>query len=118
MPEFINPFSGKIPDRPLTPGELIRAIRLDLAAEHEAVHTYLAHAEATENPLAKAVFIDIGNEDRVHAGEFARLLSILTGDKDEYLRGAKEVEKALVQILADNEESDEGLKEGCGTGCS
>ncbi len=28
------------------------------------------------------------------------------------------VEKALAQILADKEESDEGSKEGCGTGCS
>ena len=93
MPEFVNPFSGKIPDRPLTTGELIRAIRLDLAAEHEAVHTYLAHADATENPLAKAVLTDIANEERVHAGEFDRLLSILTGDEDEYLtRGAKEVD--------------------------
>ena len=26
------------------------------------------------------------------------------------------VDKALAQILADKEESDEGLKEGCGTG--
>ena len=93
MPEFVNPFSGKIPDRSLTTGELIRAIRLDLAAEHEAVHTYLAHADATENPLAKAVLIDIANEERVHAGEFDRLLSILTGDEDEYLtKGAKEVD--------------------------
>jgi rubrerythrin len=93
MPEFVNPFSGKIPDRPLTKGELIRAIRLDLAAEHEAVHTYLAHADATENPLAKAVLIDIANEERVHAGEFDRLLSILTGDEDDYLtRGAREVD--------------------------
>ena len=50
MPEFVNPFSGKIPDRPLTQGELVRAIRLDLAAEHEAVHTYMSHAEATDNP--------------------------------------------------------------------
>lgn len=99
MPEFVNPFSGKIPDHPLTPGELIRAIRLDLAAEHEAIHTYLAHAEATENPLAKAVLIDIANEERVHAGEFDRLLSILTGDEDEYLtRGAKEVDAMAAEI--------------------
>jgi rubrerythrin len=99
MPEFVNPFSGKIPDRPLTPGELIRAIRLDLAAEHEAVHTYLAHAEATENPLAKAVLIDIANEERVHAGEFSRLLSILTGDEDEYLtKGEKEVDVMAAEI--------------------
>ena len=93
MPEFVNPFSGKIPDRSLTNEELIRAIRLDLAAEHEAIHTYLAHADATENPLAKAVLIDIANEERVHAGEFDRLISILTGDEDEYLaKGAKEVD--------------------------
>ena len=53
MPEFLNPFSGKVPDRKLTEQELIRAIRLDLAAEHEAVHLYMAHAEATDNPLAR-----------------------------------------------------------------
>jgi len=99
VPEFVNPFSGKIPDRPLTKEELIRAIRLDLAAEHEATHTYLAHADATENPLAKAVLIDIANEERVHAGEFDRLLSILTGDEDEYLsKGAKEVDVIAAKL--------------------
>jgi rubrerythrin len=99
MPEFVNPFSGKIPDRSLTNEELIRAIRLDLAAEHEAVHTYLAHADATENPLAKAVLIDIANEERVHAGEFDRLIAILTGDEDGYLnKGAKEVDAMAMKI--------------------
>jgi len=93
MAEFVNPFSGKIPDRALTEGELIRALRLDLAAEHEAVHTYMAHADATDNPLAKAVLIDIANEERVHAGEFARLISILNGDEEGYLfKGAQEVD--------------------------
>jgi len=38
MPEFLNSFSGSVPERKLTIQELIRAIRLDLAAEHEAVH--------------------------------------------------------------------------------
>jgi rubrerythrin len=94
MPEFTNPFSGKVPDRILTMGELVRAIRLDLAAEHEAVHIYMAHAEATDHPLAKKVLVDIANEERVHAGEFARLLSILTGDEDALLaEGAQEVDE-------------------------
>ncbi|NMB85170.1 MAG: hypothetical protein A4E44_01994 [Methanosaeta sp. PtaB.Bin018] len=94
MAEFLNPFSGKVPDRKLTEGELIRAIRLDLAAEHEAVHLYMAHAEATDNPLAKKVLLDIANEERVHAGEFARLISILTGDEDALLaEGAQEVDE-------------------------
>jgi uncharacterized protein len=106
MPEFLNPFSGKVPDRLLTKEELIRAIRLDLAAEHEAVHVYMAHAEATDNPLAKKVLIDIANEERVHAGEFARLLSILTGDEDALLaQGAKEVDEMAAELSASPETS-------------
>lgn len=101
MPEFTNPFIGKVPDRKLTPEELIRAIRLNLAAEHEAVHVYMAHAEATDNPLAKKVLIDIANEERVHAGEFARLISILTGDEDSYLaEGAQEVDQMAAELNA------------------
>lgn len=85
----------------LTSEELIRAIRLDLAAEHEAVHTYMAHAEATDNPVAKAVLVDIANEERIHAGEFARLLSILTGDEDEFLKkGALEVDAIAAAIAS------------------
>ena len=99
MPEFVNPFSGKVPDRKLTMEELIRAIRLDLSAEQEAVHLYMAHAEATDNPLAKKVFIDIANEERVHIGEFARLISILTGDEDTQLaKGAMEVDEMALEF--------------------
>jgi rubrerythrin len=93
MPEFVKPFAGMVPERKMTMGELVRALRLDLAAEHEAVHTYLAHADATDNPLAKAVLKDIADEERVHAGEFARLISILTGDEDDLLhKGTLEVD--------------------------
>jgi len=101
MPEFLNPFSGKVPDRKLTNDELIRAIRLDLAAEHEAVHLYLAHAEASDNPLARKVLVDIANEERVHAGEFARLISILAGDEDALLaQGAQEVNEMAAELSA------------------
>ena len=103
MPEFLNPFSGKLPDRKLTTEELVRAIRLDLAAEHEAVHLYMAHAEATDHPLVKKVLTDIANEERVHAGEFARLLEILTGDEDKWLaEGAEEVNEMAAEVGAAN----------------
>jgi uncharacterized protein len=105
MPEFVNPFSGKVPDRKLTMEELIRAIRLDLSAEQEAVHLYMAHAEATDNPLAKKVFIDIANEERVHIGEFARLISILTGDEDTQLaKGAMEVDEMALEFSKPSQE--------------
>ncbi len=101
MPEFLNPFSGTVPDRKLTKEELIRAIRLDLAAEHEAVHLYMAHAQAANDPLAKKVLVDIANEERVHAGEFARLLAILTGDEDALLaQGAQEVDEMALELSA------------------
>ena len=101
MPEFVNPFSGKAPDRKLTTEELVRAIRLNLAAEHEAVHLYMAHADATDHPLAKNVLIDIANEERVHAGEFSRLLEILTGDEDKWLaEGAEEVDEMAAELSA------------------
>ncbi len=99
MPEFLNPFSGKVPDRKLTTEELVRAIRLNLAAEHEAVHLYMAHADATDHPLARKVLIDIANEERVHAGEFSRLLQILTGDEDKWLaEGAEEVDEMAAEL--------------------
>jgi rubrerythrin len=92
MPEFTNPFSGVIPARKLTDSELARALRLNLSAEEEAVHVYEAHADATDNKLAKKVLHDIADEERVHVGEFQRLLNILLKDEEGFLaEGAEEV---------------------------
>jgi rubrerythrin len=94
MPDFLNPFSGMVP-RKLTKPELIRALRLGLSAEQEAVHLYLAHADATDDELAKAVLTDIANEERVHAGEFLALIKRLAPDEAAYLEeGAGEVADA------------------------
>jgi len=102
MPEFVNPFSGTVPDRKLTKGELIRAIRLNIAAEHEAVHLYMAHAEATDHPLARKVLIDIANEEREHIGEFMQLLQILTGDEDTFVSHGIEEVKEMQEELGES----------------
>ncbi len=109
MPEFVNPFSGTVPERKLTKEELIRAIRLNVAAEHEAIHLYMAHADATDHPLAKQVLVDIANEEREHVGEFNRLLEILTGDEAEWLaEGREEVDEMVAELgAADAEEAGE-----------
>jgi rubrerythrin len=99
MPEFVNPFSGKVPDRKLTREELIRAIRLNIAAEHEAIHLYMAHAQATDHPLAKRVLVDVANEEREHLGEFTRLVEILTGDETEWMaHGREEVDELAAEL--------------------
>ena len=78
----------------MTHEELVRAMRLNVAAEEEATFVYMAHAEATDHPLAKKVLIDIANEERVHIGEFNRLIQILTGDEEQFLaEGAAEVDE-------------------------
>lgn len=93
MPDFGQPFSGLAKDRKLTESELIRAIRFMIAAEYEAIQLYMQLAESTDNKLAEEVLTDIANEERVHAGEFLRLLKELAPDEEEfYSEGAEEVE--------------------------
>jgi len=96
MPEFGNPFSGLKKDRKITNEELIRAIRFMIAAEYEAIQLYMQLAESTDNELAKDVLKDIADEERVHAGEFLRLLKELAPDEEKFYReGAKEVEEEM-----------------------
>ena len=99
MPEFVNPFPGMTPGRKLTARELTRAIRMALSAEEEAIHQYQALSDATDDPLAKAVLDDIANEERVHKGEFQRLLNILLPDEANYLaEGAAEVNDKAAKV--------------------
>ena len=93
MPKFGSPFSGLANDRKLTDEELIRAVRFMIAAEYEATQLYMQLAESTDNKLAIAVLTDIADEERVHVGEFLRLLRELAPDEEKfYAKGAKEVE--------------------------
>ncbi|HEY5533959.1 MAG TPA: ferritin family protein [Ignavibacteria bacterium] len=96
MPEFGSPFSGLAKDRKLTDEELIRAIRFMVSAEYEATQLYMQLAESTDNKLAIDVLKDIADEERVHAGEFLRLLYKLAPDEEKfYDKGIKEVEKII-----------------------
>ncbi|MBN2267395.1 MAG: hypothetical protein JW725_03590 [Candidatus Babeliaceae bacterium] len=96
MPDFGNPFSGLANDRKLTKEELIRAIRFMISAEYEAIQLYMQLAESTDNKLAIEVLKDIADEERVHAGEFLRLLKELSPDEEKYYsEGAEEVEEEI-----------------------
>ncbi|MFC1952052.1 ferritin family protein [Chloroflexota bacterium] len=99
MPDFGSPFSGLASNRKLSHEELIRAIRFMVAAEYEAVQMYIQLAESTNNNLAIEVLKDIANEERVHAGEFLRLLKHLAPDEEGfYNEGAEEVEEEIKKL--------------------
>ena len=89
MPEFGSPFSGQKNDRKLTDKELIRAIRFMISAEYEAIQLYMQLAESTDNKLAIDVLEDIADEERVHAGEFLRLLKELERKKKNFMNKAQ-----------------------------
>jgi rubrerythrin len=96
MAVFGSPFSGLANKKKLTDAELIRAIRFMIAAEFEATQLFMQLAESTDNKLAVTVLKDIADEERVHVGEFLRLLyEIAPDEKKFYARGAKEVEEAI-----------------------
>ena len=99
MPEFGSPFSGLAKDRKLTEAELIRAIRFMVAAEYEAIQLYMQLAEYTDNKIAIEVLEDIADEERVHAGEFLRLLHHLAPDEQKYYdEGYEEVEEEIKKL--------------------
>jgi len=67
-----------------------------IAAEYEAVQLYMQLAESTDNKLAVEMLKDIADEERVHAGEFLRLLREIEPDEEKfYAKGAKEVEDEI-----------------------
>ena len=70
-----------------------------IAAEYEAVGLYTQLAECTDCQRTKTILVDIADEERIHAGEFLRLLQEL--DPEEcllYKEGAEEVEEILEKI--------------------
>lgn len=99
MPDFGSPFAGLAKEKKLTDAELIRAIRFMVSAEYEAIQMYMQLAESTTNKLAIEVLKDIADEERVHAGEFLRLLKELAPDEEKfYQEGAEEVEEEIEKL--------------------
>ena len=80
MPSFANPFAGNV-QRKLSKGELIQAVRLDIAGELEAIYLYDAHVMATDDEVAKTVLADIRDEEKAHIGELMTLLQHLDPDE-------------------------------------
>lgn len=99
MPNFGNPFAGVRQNKKISKTELIRAVRFLIAAEYEAVQMYNQLAESADSKLAIKVFNEVADEEKVHAGEFLRLLKQLDSKEFEYYaKGTAEVERMISNL--------------------
>ena len=99
MPSFGSPFSGFASEHKLTLEELVRAVRFLVASEYEATQLYSQLADSIDHPFAQAVLKDVADEERVHAGQFLKLLYHLAPDEVTlYEKGAKEDDEILKRV--------------------
>jgi len=99
MPEFGSPFTGLARKRKLTKPEVVRAIRFAVASAYEATQVYMQLAESINNKLAEKVLKSVADEERIHMGEFLRLLQEIAPDEKKFLaKGAKEVEEVIKEM--------------------
>ena len=99
MPSFGSPFSGFASEHKLTHEELVRAVRFIVASEYEATQLYMQLSDSIDHAFAKAVLKDVADEERVHAGQFLKLLYHLAPDEEKfYEKGYKEDEEILKKV--------------------
>lgn len=85
-----------VPGKKLDGREIARAIRLSIAAEHDATHLYELIADSTDNEDVKKVMSHVAAEEKVHVGEFMELLKKFDPEDEKLLEeGTKEVEEEL-----------------------
>lgn len=99
MPNMPNPFAANLSDKKLSKYDLIQAIRTDIVGELEAIFLYDAHANASDDPVVKAVLSDIRDEERAHCGELYALLKYLDPTEADHLAsGEGEVAEMMEQL--------------------
>jgi rubrerythrin len=93
MPNFASALTEPLNGRKLTKEELVRAVRFLVSAEYEAVQMYQQVVEATDDELSIKVINSIIDEEKVHAGEFLKLLHELDPEEAKHYKdGEKEVD--------------------------
>jgi len=86
--DMTDPFVGLVP-RKMSDEELARAIRLNVAAEIDAINLYAAHMDATDNQAARQILAHIIDEEKEHLAEFIELLKVLDPKQAQELGEAR-----------------------------
>lgn len=75
--DFTDPYTGMVPERKLNREEILRALRIDVAAELDAINLYQAHIDAIDDERVKAVIAHIRDEEKEHVAEFMAMINEL-----------------------------------------
>jgi len=71
--DFTNPYAGT--DRKKLEGHpLAQAIRIDMAAELDAINLYMTHVDSVDDPVIKSMIEHIVEEEKEHFAEFEQIL--------------------------------------------
>jgi rubrerythrin len=119
MPQT-DPFTYNF-SRKMTDSELARALRLDAAAELDAMSLYEAHVDATDNEVAKKLLRFIAKDEKEHYALFHALIRRLDPQQAEEMEGAgpkldvilstsSGLEASEEEVDAAGEESDVGTR--------
>jgi len=96
MAEVTNDLKSILSIEKMSKSELIRAIRVSIKAEIDAVHLYTMIAEATDDERIREIMLHTAKEERVHIGEFLKALQIIEPEEfAHYNDGASEIEDLL-----------------------
>ena len=91
MAEFLEISSVYKTGKKLGPVEMLRAIKLAIASEFEAIQIYQQIMESTEDKRIINVLKEITNDEKHHAGGLYKLLELLSpADLKEYEHGYDE----------------------------
>lgn len=96
MAEVTNDLKSILSADQMSESEIIRAIRVSIKAEIDAVHLYDMIAESTNDERVARIMLQTAKEERVHIGEFMRLLQELNpNEMRDYNEGAAEAENII-----------------------
>ena len=98
MPNFSSPFSGTEYKRKLSKTELIRAIRFSIASEFEAIQIYEQISESITDKNAQKILEEIVDDEKVHVGNFMKLLYIIEPVEKEFYKEGMQEAKDLLDI--------------------
>ncbi len=107
MPQT-DPFTYNTP-RKMLDAELARALRLDAAAELDAVNLYEAHIEATDNEDAKKLLRFVAKDEKEHYALFQELIRRLDPELAAELDGVGPRLDAILSTFSGTEASEEQI---------